>query len=371
MEQLAKVCYKYTFSLANGIKDQGVDIDLVIDLKEEEDGCRCKRIRMFNTDEKNIGKIKKLINYVSSSFRVLHLAKRENYDIIHTQWVIFAPVDYWFMKILKRRGMKLVITIHDILPFNQKFYDYFYHKKIYALADHLILQTQDNVQRFDELFPEVDTSKSVIPHGHFLDYANPIDKDIARETLGLESDKFIFLFFGQIKKVKGVDVLLEAYANMLDQHPHIKGKVKLIIAGSIWKTDYGKCEEIIARTGIASDIRTDIRYIPDDEVGVYYSASDVCVLPYLDVYQSGVLQLTYAYQKAAIVTDLPAFIDVIDESRGIICKRRDVNDLSRALERAYEQRDMLEEMGRNGYEYIKDRFSWDKIGKQIFEIYQS
>ena len=58
--------------------------------------------------------------------------------------------------------MKYVATVHDILPFNEKFYDKYFHKKLYGLADSIILQAPGNVNRFAELFPELKEKYNVM-----------------------------------------------------------------------------------------------------------------------------------------------------------------------------------------------------------------
>lgn len=368
IDQIAKVNYKYSFSLAEAIRQQNIDIDMVIDQKTEAEGCHCRRKRLFNTDEKNIGKIKKACNYIRSMSVVLRMLKQ--YDVLHTQWIIFSPMDYYFLKKAKNKGKKLVITIHDILPFNQKFYDYRYHKKIYALADEIIVQAPDNVQRFHELFPENTVPVTMIPHGHFLKYAVNKEQAASRERLDIGKDRFVYLFFGQIKQVKGVDVLLQAYAKLLQEHPKLKDKVQMVIAGSVWKTDFGKCEEIIDREGLLGYLKLDIRYIPDEEVDDYYSAADICVLPYREVYQSGVIQLTYAHYKPAIVTRIPAFMDIVDDSRGILCEPDDTESLAEALYQAYTSREKLYGMAERGYRYIEENYDWNEIGRQVAELYR-
>lgn len=367
IDQIAKVNYKYSFSLANAIRRQNIEIDMVIDQKTESEGCHCRRKQLFNTDEKDISKLEKALNYIHSMSVVLRMMKQ--YDVLHIQWIIFSPVDYYYLKKVKKKGKQLVITIHDILPFNQKFYDYRYHKKIYELADQIIVQAPDNVQRFHQLFPDNTVPVSMIPHGHFLQYAKNRERNISRQKLGIRQDSFVYLFFGQIKQVKGVDVLLQAYAGMLKEHSKLKEQVQLVIAGSVWKTDFGICEEIISREGLEDYLKLDIRYIPDEEVDDYYSAADICVLPYREVYQSGVIQLTYAHHKPAVVTKIPAFMDIVDESRGILCAPNDVESLAKALYQAYVVKDQLNMMADKGYRYIETRFDWDEIGKKVVGLY--
>lgn len=369
VDQIAKVNYKYSFSLANAIQKRGIDVTLAIDLKQEKENCECKRVNLFNTDEKNIGKIQKLLNYLSSYRKILKMVKEEHFDVIHTQWLIFSPVDYYFLKKIKKQGKcKLVVTIHDILPFNQKFYDFTYHKKVYALADRVIVQADNNVKRFAELFPELVGKETMIPHGHFLAYGELVSKEEARKHLGIAENKTVILFFGQIKKVKGVGVLLEAFAKIAKKYPNLQ----LLIAGSVWKDDFSQYQAIIDANQMQEQVRTDIKYIPDEDVKYYYGAADFCALPYLDVYQSGVVQLTYAHKKPVVATRIGAFKEVIiDGKTGFMCEPNDASDLANAMERALSIPDAYEQMAQAGYDYIEKKFSWDDIAQKVEKLYHA
>lgn len=369
IDQIAKVNYKYSFSLAQAIKDKGNDVVFVMDQKEENENCDFDKRNYFVTDEKNIGKVKKLLNYISSYHKIFQMLKNEKYDVLHIQWLIFSPVDYLFLKIIKKTtGIKIIATVHDILPFNQKFYDYTYHKKIYALMDTIIVQAENNIKRFGELFPSFMDKVYMIPLGHYLAYGEETGKDEARKKLGISADKCVLLFFGQIKKVKGVGVLLEAFAKVYQQYPD----VLLVIAGSVWKDDFSKYQDVIDKYNLTDFVKTDIRYIPDDEVKYYYASADCCVLPYLDVYQSAVLQLTYAYKKPAIATKVGGLPEaIIDHETGFLCEPDNVDDLADTIRTALANRDKFHDMAQRGYEYIKEKFSWDKIADQVIELYRS
>ncbi len=367
VDQIAKVNYKYTYSLANGLKEEGVDVELAIDLKEEEDGCFCKKYNLFNTDEKNVGKLKKGFNYITSWKKIKAILKGDAYDVFHSQWVIFSPVDYFYLKSIKKNGIKLVVTIHDILPFNEKFYDKFFHEKIYGLADEIIVQANTNVERFKSLFPHLSDKVHMIPHGHFMDYCEKMDKKEARESLDIETDKFVYLFFGQIKKVKGVANLIQAFGKIKDEC----ADALLIIAGSVWKDTFEQYQALIDEGKMQDRVMTHIRYIPDEDIKKYYSACDVSVLPYTDVYQSGVIQLSYAYEKPAVATRLPAFTDIVeDEKNGFLAEVADVDTLADAMRRAYCQKEQLVTMGQMGNQKVCEKFSWKKIAEDVKQLYQ-
>lgn len=83
VDQIAKVNYKYTFPLANGLEKAGAKVLLAIDQKQEKENCRCERINLFNTDEKNVGKLEKMQNYIASYKKIGELLRTEKFDVLH------------------------------------------------------------------------------------------------------------------------------------------------------------------------------------------------------------------------------------------------------------------------------------------------
>ena len=363
VDQIAKVNYKYTYPLANGLSKSGVDVDLVIDQKIEDENSKHTKYRFFNTSDKHTGKINKFFNYITSYFKIEELLKKNEYHIIHTEWFIVSPIDYFFIKRFKNKyQLKYVSTVHDILPFNEKSYDMKYHKKLYDLADSIILQAPGNMKRFAELFPEDKSKTIMVPHGHMLDYVEQFDGRVAREKLGIPDDKTVFLFFGQIKKVKGVDILLKAVLEL----KKVRKDFFVIIAGSVWKADFTECQNIIDSNDMENILRTDIKYIPDEEVKFYYSACDVCVLPYTDVYQSGVIQLAYGYKKPVLSSNLPAFTQFVkDGETGYVFDNGNVEKLKEKMVVCLEKKDNLATLGEEGYKLVKNKLNWDDLAVDI------
>lgn len=367
LSQIAVVDYKYTYSLANALKACGNDIELVIDDKKDNEYCKCKCYNKFLTSRKDIGKIKKLVNYCSAYRFVVKKAIKEKFDVVHVQWFQFSPVDYYYLKKLKKSGIKIVVSVHDILPFNEKKYDMPFHKKIYGLCDEIIVQAKNNIKRFNELFPEDSKKVTFIPHGHFLDFADKHEKKESRARLNIPMDKTVLLFFGQIKKVKGVGVLLEAFGKLTQK----RNDLYLVIAGSVWKDDFAPYQEIIDKYNLSdAQLKTDIHFIPDEKIGYYYSACDVAVLPYLDVYQSGVIQLVYAYGKPAIATAIAPFMEIVEDGvTGFLCTPNDADSLSNTIERAVENAKDYEVLGEAGRKRIEIKYSWKEIAEKIMELY--
>ena len=321
---------------------------------------------MFIVDDKKAGKIKKITNYYFAWKKLIKIIKKERIDILHMQWLSFSPLDYYFIKKAKRL-CKIVFTIHDIEAFDKHKYDKRYYHKIYSLVNQIIIQTENNIERFKILFPEISCNKlNLAYHGHFLDFSTPKEKEDSRERLSIPKDKFVFLFFGQIKKVKGLDLLLNAFSRLLKDC----NDVFLVIAGNVWKNTFKPYQKIIDDNKINGNVMCNIGFIPDDEVCYYFSSADVCCLPYTELYQSGVIQLSYSYKKPAIVSDLPAFLTVVrDKKNGFVFENNNIHSLYEKMLEAYSCKS-LSEMGDIGFEFVKQKYDWNIIAKKTIDIYQ-
>ena len=368
LSQIAVVDYKYTYSLANALKGCGNEVELIIDDKKDNEYCQCKCYNIFLTSRKDISKVKKLLNYCDSYKYVIKKAISEHFDVVHVQWFQFSPVDYIYLKKLKKHEIKVVVSIHDILPFNEKKYDMPFYRKIYGLCDQIIVQAEENIKRFNEIFPEDSRKVSFIPHGHFLDFADNKDQSESRRYLNIPDNKTVFLFFGQIKKVKGLGILLEAFGRLATS----RDDIFLVVAGSVWKDDFSPYQEIIDKYELNDkQLKADVRFIPDEEIGYYYSSCDIAVLPYLDVYQSGVIQLAYAYGKPVVATSISAFTEIVEEGKtGYLCKPNDVTSLANALKRSLDEVHKFGKMGIEGRGKIAKRYSWTNIASKISMLYR-
>ena len=161
--------------------------------------------------------------------------------------------------------------------------------------------------------------------------------------------------------------MLEAFGELCKT----RKDVFLIVAGSVWKDDFAPYQEIIDQYNLdATNLKTDIRFIPDDEVGYYYSACDLAVLPYLDVYQSGVIQLAYAYKKPTIATAIAPFMEIVEDGvSGYLCEANSPNSLAATIERAVGKPELFETMGQAGAKKIAQKYSWNRIGKMVSDLY--
>jgi len=364
IDQISTVNNKYSFSIVKRLKEND-EVIFITDEKKYYDVEKCYDYFKGTTD-KNISKIEKGINYIRAWQKICKLCKEEKVDVLHVQWFILSPVDSFYIKKIKKIVSKVIVTVHDILPFDEKFYDFRSHKVIYSLADKIIVQAKPNIERINNMFEGISDKVVYIPHGNFIDEAKKIEKERARELLKIDKDEKVILFFGQIKKVKGLDILIEAFNKLiLDGNDNIR----LLIAGKVWGDDFSRYEKIIKEVD-ESKIRCDIKYIPDDEISWYYSASDINVLPYREVFQSGVVHLSYGYETPVIATNVGSFPEVIiNGETGVLVEKDNVEALKNAIKEIIYDDEKINSMGKLGRKYIEENFSWDNIVEDIREIY--
>ena len=192
----------------------------------------------------------------------------------------------------------------------------------------------------------------------------------ARQLLGVSSTDKAILFFGRITPYKGLESLIAAFAEALKTD----GNYRLIIAGRIKECpDYWQLvQDEITRLGVAERIIERIEFIPDNETERYFKAADVMVLPYTDIFQSGVLVLAYSFGLPVIASDVGSFRDDIVEGKtGYIFQPRDPVDMARVI-RQYFESDLYRQLEIHRPEirdYATQRYSWTTVGEMIRGVY--
>ena len=160
--------------------------------------------------------------------------------------------------------------------------------------------------------------------------------------------------------------MISSFSKVLNDYPNIT----LMIAGKVWKDNFDEYEKLIKELRIEDKVLLNIHFIEEKEIKYFFSAADIVVLPYKKIYQSGVVQLAFAYSKAVIASDIGGFKDVISNMKtGLLVKPGDVNDLANAIEFYLANPQKMHEFGIEGKKAISKKLSWEKIAKQLQHIY--
>jgi len=198
-------------------------------------------------------------------------------------------------------------------------------------------------------------------HPMYDNFGEPVDRLAARRELGIDPTEKVLLFFGFIRRYKGLHVLLEAMPGVAARVPG----VKLIVAGECYG-DEAEYRDAIGRSpeGV---IRWDSEYIPDDRVAQYFSATDVVVQPYVSATQSGVAQIAYHFEKPMIVTDVGGLAEIVpDGEAGLVVPPDDAAALGNAIVSFFER--ALGGTFAAGVRRGKKRFGWGPLYEAVEEL---
>ncbi|KAA6342045.1 GDP-mannose:glycolipid 4-beta-D-mannosyltransferase [termite gut metagenome] len=301
----------------------------------------------------------KTFQYLKGHFMSFKDAKKKKVRLIHLHFFTFRFIDYLILIIAKKMNFIIIVTVHDINSFNKKA-NLSIERGCYKLIDGAIVH---NNSSYNDLNKKNITIKkiTIIPHGNYNLFIKKI-------PLKRSDNVFTLLFFGQIKKVKGLDILLNSIKLVID-----KGyKIKLIIAGKVWKSDLDYYINLIKELNIQSAVETNFRYIPDEEIASFFSKADLVVLPYLEIYQSGVLLLTMSYGRPVLCSDLNAFKEIIiDKENGFLFENKNKDSLANSIIDIIDNQCIVDKVVKNADRLIESRYNWLNIGKQTADLYHS
>lgn len=293
-------------------------------------------------------------------------------DIVHLQhWKCSTTAIYCIIvPILKLRGKKIVFSIHNITPHTPKkyfiFLDALFNRFVFRFADYFIVHNQRNKKRFEELYAVNKRPISIISVGtHEPLIRNSLSCKESKEFLHIPQRKKVILFFGYIWGYKGAHILLEALELIAQKIPD----VLLVIAGTI-VSDWKQCEEIIKKKHLETYIHLHLHYIPESEVELFFSASDLVVLPYTPPFDThgGVGALAVALHKPLLVSDIGGLPEFVRNKQAIVTPG-DVNELAEKIIKILTDKKLLSSLAKDSRSVAKE-ITWDEIAKKTIQVYE-
>jgi glycosyltransferase involved in cell wall biosynthesis len=308
------------------------------------------------------------VHYISGTIASLKNATAAGATICHFHVFNDPVIELIVITMTKLFGMKIVLTVHDVDSLaSQVTQKRRMTRWIYRLADRIIVHNKASQLELESIGLPSDRI-SVIAHGNYLESMIEMPSSAeARRALGIEASAKVVLFFGQIKDVKGLDLLIQALPIVAHEVP----SVLLLIAGRPWKTEIARYDALIDELNVREKCRLHIGFVPDDEVSTYYAAAEVVALPYRRIYQSGVLLMAMTFGRPVVVSDLPGMTEIVaDGVTGYVFLQGSKDDLAKALIRA-----LKDEIGGQGIamrasEYIRKHHNWNQIGAQTAQLYR-
>jgi len=366
----------YDLLLLEGIAKTGLNVRLYSNFEDQSTPINIIHA-FYNL---NTTKIQSVLGTITGFIRSLFLCRKEKTDwlILHVfRAGLFDLFTFFLAKLL---GFKICAIVHDIesldtisLPFVRKLV-------IYNLPDVRVVHNEFSLQQLTQSTGSSATKNTVvIPHVNFIHlfkhyHQHPValsnkKNDVAcanaiYEKLNddLRKGVKIFLFFGQIKNAKGLDTLLRAIAIT-------EGNYKLIVAGRVREGTWATYEKTIDDLKIRSKVIPVIRYITDEERDYLFAISTAIILPYLRIYQSGVLLMAMSFPKPVIASDLSPNTDIVTSMKnGIIFRAGDVRELSEKITYLLDHPEQEDLLSQQALEQVQLNYNPELIGKKFSEI---
>jgi glycosyltransferase involved in cell wall biosynthesis len=258
-------------------------------------------------------KIYSVINSINpfNWIKIGNRLKKERPDIIIVRfWIPFMgpALGTILRRVRKNRYTKIICIADNIIPHEKRIGDRPFTKYFLKSCDAFITMSE-KVMSDLRLFQKAKPAK-LVSHPLYDNFGDIISKSDARSKLGVGNSESIVLFFGFIRRYKGLDVLLEAMADERIK----KSGIKLLIAGEFYE-DAKPYHEQIEKLGIRQQLILRTDFIPDSEVKYYLCAADAVIQPYRNATQSGVTPLAYHFEKPMVVTNVGGLPSLVPDGK--------------------------------------------------------
>ena len=275
-------------------------------------------------------------------------------------WVSFWTPQFWTISFLVKliRKTKIVFLCHNVVEHESNWINKFLTWGVLKNGDLFIVHSAVDKKNLLDMFPNAKVRRSFHP---IYDVFNQGEFDGAKvkERFGIKGN--VILFFGFVREYKGLKYLLQALPEVLS-----KVNVTLLVVGEFWK-DKDEYISLINQLGIEEHIVLVDEYVPNEEIGEYFSAADLVVQPYISATGSGVIQTAFGFNKPVVATTVGSLPEVIEDGKtGYLVTPKAPHEIAQAVIRFFCEGD--KQVFYENIEKEKYKFSWERIVNVIEEL---
>jgi glycosyltransferase involved in cell wall biosynthesis len=318
---------------------------------------------------------RQVLKVVEMGINILALAMRFTWkrpDVVHVQYLPLLerkiPFELWLLRYCRLLGSSLVATVHDVVPHDrgvgaQPF------RRAFEMMDALICHSEAARQQVIAQFCIAPERVRVIPHGPlFFEPQQKNARAVARTRCGAKGDECIVLCQGMIRPYKGIEFLIDAWAEL--QRSNLQAK--LIIAGRGEMDLLNSIRQRIRALRLEDSMQLCFEFAPTETMLSYYQAADIVVYPYKAITTSGALMTGIAQRKAIIATSLPPFRELLEDGRNaLLCDYGDTGGLTSALQRLIEDPALRDRLANEAAKLSRGEETWRGIAAQTTDCYFS
>lgn len=299
-------------------------------------------------------------------FKVGSKIKKEKPDLVVVRyWLpLMGPCLGTILRIIKTNHFSKIICIADnVIPHEKRPGDKAFTQYFVKPIDGFVTMS-NKVMNDLKKFSQTKVIKT--EHPLYDNFGAAIDKEEAKNYLHIATEKKLILFFGFIRKYKGLDLLLEAMKILKDRKENnlISILPTLLVAGEFYD-DEMHYQNIIQELGIADQLDLRTHFIPDQQVKYYVSAADFVIQPYKNATQSGVTPLAYHFEKPMLVTNVGGLPDMVPDNVVGVVVEPTASAIADGIQKLYQ-------LGENYFlpqlRVEKAKYSWNHLTKAILDL---
>lgn len=311
-------------------------------------------------------KIKSVINSINPVNWIIqgNKIKKERADLIIVRfWLPFmGPCLGSVLRIVRgNRHTKIISITDNVIPHEKRFGDEAFTRYFLKPVDAFVVMSREVLNDLKSF-----STKPALytPHPLYDNYGTAIPREVALRNIGLDPLGRYLLFFGFIRKYKGLDWLLEA---MNDER--IKAmNLNLIIAGEFYG-DEETYTQLIEQNRLQSTVKLFTSFIPNDDVRNYFCAADLIVQPYKTATQSGITQIAYHFEKPMVVTNVGGLAENVPDGKVGFVAEPNPKSIADAIIKFYTP-DSIPTLKEN-IKAEKEQYSWQNFTKKLLSLYKA
>ena len=352
----------YNERLANELESQGMATEIVT-FTVQYPSILFPGKTQYSEEPSTFEPIRRKLSSINpiSWWRTANYINAQQPDLVITRyWIPFMGPCLGTVISLLNKKIKVICLLDNVIPHEKRIGDSLFTSYFVKPIQKYVAMSQSVM---DDLYSFKKTASCALnPHPVFDNFGEKLDQAAAKSELNLDANNDYVLFFGFIRKYKGLDLAIRAFAEWKERLPN----KKLLIAGEF----YGDAEfytSIAEELGIKDDIIWHTDFIPDSRVKYYFSACDIVLQPYYSATQSGVTQIAYQFEVPMIVTKVGGLPELVEHGKTGYLVEQDPTDIANHLVQFYEKGRATfdEDMKR-----AKEQFSWKNLVNNFVKLYQ-
>lgn len=351
--------------LAREYQNQGHEVEIYTFTRQYPDFLFPGKTQ-YSTDPapKDLNIVRKVHSYNPINwFKVgREIAQKSPDVLVFAYWMSFmAPCMGTVARQVRRnRHTRILALVHNMIPHEPNFLDKILPPYFVKSMDGFMALSESVVHDIEH-FDKRECPKRFSPHPIYDHYGERLPREQALSLLNLDPDSRYVLFFGFIRAYKGLDLLLDAFAD--EQMRELD--VKLIVAGEFYG-DSAPYMRQIKKNGLDNAVLLFNDYIPDGEVNRYFSAADIVAQPYKTATQSGVTQIAFHFEKPMLVTNVGGLPEIVPDGKIGYVVEPNAQQIAGALHRFFTENKQTE-FERNVSEE-KKKYAWSTFTKVMNEL---